>query len=62
MTKIPIVSHLPAHHPVILPSEKDALIRDLKKQLADANKEIARYKRLISKASQVLSESEGGDR
>ena len=41
-------------------TKKDAQIRDLKKQLADANKEIARYKRLISKAALLLSGSEGG--
>lgn len=42
-------------------AEKDVQIRDLKEQLAAANKEIARYKRLISKASKLLAESEGGD-
>ena len=41
-------------------TKKDAQIRDLKKQLADANKEITRYKRLISKVVLLLSESEGG--
>ena len=41
-------------------TKKDAQIRDLKKQLADANKEIARYKRLVSKAALLLSGSEGG--
>ena len=41
-------------------TKKDAQIRDLKKQLADANKKIARYKRLISKAALLLSGSEGG--
>ena len=42
-------------------TKKDAQIRDLKKQLADANKEITRYKRLISKATLLLSGSEGGN-
>lgn len=41
-------------------NEKDTQIRDLKKQLADANKEITRYRRLISKAAQLLSDSGGG--
>ena len=43
-------------------AEKDLQIRDLKEQLAAANREITRYKRLINKASKLLSESEGGDR
>ena len=43
-------------------AEKDAQIRDLKEQLAVANKEIARYKRLINKAAKLLSEPEGGSR
>ena len=43
-------------------AEKDAQIRDLKERLAVANKEIARYKRLVEKAAKLLSESEGGDR
>lgn len=45
-----------------LMSEKDAVIRDLKKQLADANKDIARYRRMISKALQILSDTEGASR
>ena len=48
-------------HSAIL-AEKDLQIRDLKEQLAAANREITRYKRLINKASKLLSESEGGDR
>ena len=43
-------------------AEKNERIRDLKEQLAVANKEIARYKRLISKAAKLLSEPEGVDR
>ena len=42
-------------------AEKDTQIRDLKKQLADANKEITRYKRLIRKATLLFSGSEGGN-
>ena len=46
----------------VIMAEKDVQIRELKEQLAVANKEIARYRKLINKAAKLLSEFEGGDR
>ena len=56
-----VTSPASLHDQSALIDEKDAQIRDLKKQLADANKEITRYKRLIRKATLLFSESEGGN-
>ena len=50
-----------SHNQSAIVAEKDAQIRDLKAQLAAANKEIARYKRLVNKAAKLLSGLEGGE-
>ena len=50
-----------SHNQSAIVAEKDAQIRDLNAQLAAADKEIARYKRLVNKAAKLLSGLEGGE-